>query len=168
MSKKSRKSQTEVIGLVVIVMIIAFALLFFTSRSFTKKPDTLKKYYSDTNMANKLLTSMMKTTVPDCKGSTIQDLYEDHVTVRAIKCKGMESEKYAQIAVNTILGETLEKWNVPYNYYVYQSSGSTLRAIPVFGPIEKCNTKTKEKQVASLAMPLNPGTMTVQLEICPE
>ena len=163
-----KKSQMEIIGLVVIVIIIIFGLLFFLSRALTKKPDTLKQMYTDSQLASNLLNSMARTNLPECNGATIEELYKDAATIKVIKCKKgsaeFTSQDYAKIATDAILSKTLIEWNRPYNLYVTQSTSGTKGA--VFYQDEKCTSK--EKQAAIKYIPLNPGTIMMQLEICNE
>ena len=49
--RKSRKSQTEMMGLVIVVILITLALLFVVSFIVLRKPSTLKKEYTQSELA---------------------------------------------------------------------------------------------------------------------
>ena len=64
MKKINTLAQTEVIGLVIIVIIVAMGMLFYVSYKTTdKREDTLYSQYTDNELATSFVNALLKTSV---------------------------------------------------------------------------------------------------------
>ena len=93
---KKKKSQMEIMGLVIIVILITLGLFFVVRFIITKQPSEIKKSYTQTEIAANILNSLLKTTSKDCYGMDVTQLLQDCAVYRdaetsQVKC---ENEQY--------------------------------------------------------------------------
>ncbi|MBU1204484.1 MAG: hypothetical protein KKE93_01085, partial [Nanoarchaeota archaeon] len=60
--KKNKKSQAEIVGLAIIVLLITMGLLFFVKFSILDKKDDIKGSFTDSELANNMVDVLLKTT----------------------------------------------------------------------------------------------------------
>lgn len=75
-AKISKKSQTEVLGLVIVVVLISFALLFAVVYIVSKPASTTRERYIKSELASNTLSTLLGTTT-DCNAYEIWELYAD-------------------------------------------------------------------------------------------
>ncbi|MDO8740231.1 MAG: hypothetical protein Q7J54_01510 [Candidatus Woesearchaeota archaeon] len=75
-AKLNKKSQTEVLGLVIVVVLITFALLFAVIYIFSKQGSTIRERYIKSELASNTLSTLLGTTT-DCNDYEIWELYAD-------------------------------------------------------------------------------------------
>lgn len=125
-TKTSKKGQTEIIGLVIIVMIITIAMLFylnFTTNTGNPNKKTLYQEYSYNELATSFVQSYLETYVSDCR-ATVEELIVDCGSLRGgrIRCGPQSScEKLKDITIE-IKNETLDVWDYPYGLQVKYSN----------------------------------------------
>ena len=90
--KKNKKSQAEIVGLAIIVLLITMGLLFFVKFGILDKKDDIKGSFIDSELANNMVDVLLKTTT-DCKGSSVTDLFQDYAAFNKIDCDGMNSHE---------------------------------------------------------------------------
>lgn len=165
-----KKSQMEIMGLVIIVILVSLAVLFVVQFIFLKESGTLKKTYTHTQLAANTLNAITKTTARSCKNQDLTQLLQDcaayNVQGGIIICDdGRRSCDYANDAIGEILSKTLNAWNKEYS--LIASIGST---DIVDYTTENCAPERKdiEKQTKIYPIPV-PGQsqpMTLRLDIC--
>ncbi len=111
------KGQIEIVGLLIIVLMVSFMLLFATRTILTPPLD---KSDERENLASNLLIGMLETS-SDCVGSMkISDLIEDSAKYQyygsgMIQCtNGKKSLQYVRDSLKIMLERTLGAWNMPY------------------------------------------------------
>ncbi|MBW2965812.1 hypothetical protein KY342_01770 [Candidatus Woesearchaeota archaeon] len=109
MIKRNKKSQVEIMGLIVIVILLAVAMIFILQFTISRRPTTIKTY-SHAEIAENTLTAMLQTTT-NCDGLTISELLK--------KCAEPipEYRGYCDCldrTVDDILSKTLDEWNIEY------------------------------------------------------
>ena len=167
---KSKKGQMEIMGLAIIVILISVAMLFTISFVVLKKPTAYKKEFTQTELASNMLSTMLKTTVPECNRMTIGELYEDC----AKTCEGsnvctdiMENSQSSCTYLNTntadILAKTLEEWHIDYYFKAETSLCGDGPLIPPLG-IE-CTGAKKHKEYA-LPIGASGQILFITLDIC--
>ena len=159
--KKSRKAQTETMGLAIIVVLVSVIMLFAIKFSVFKEPSETKKDYTHGEIASNLLGAMLKTTVQNCKGYSVTELLQDCGSKKSIDCEDGFADSCDTVGnvIQTIFHETLEAWNKDY----YFKAVSSLDANPILTEGNNC---PGEKRLRVYPIPLNPGTLVLELSIC--
>ncbi len=101
-----KKAQTEVMGMVVVVILIAVGLLFFIAFVVLRPQSELEQRVTTSVVASSTLNSLQYTTTT-CRGLNIQDLLLDCATRGAIVCDNEHSCSYVNRTIAYILDKTL-------------------------------------------------------------
>jgi hypothetical protein len=132
---EGRRGQFEIMGLAIIVVIIAFAILL--SLRFIKPSQTtdLKKDVTDSTLASNTLTVILKTTL-DCKDIDLKSLLQDCAEGVTNKeyCTPDDNDpcgKVKDIINKSILQKTLDVWKKDYTFSATVVGASQ----PIFPPI---------------------------------
>lgn len=135
---KSRRGQTELIGLVVIVIMLTLGMLFLAKFALQEEPE--KKIFTRKGLAYSTMSAVMKTELEcfDVPGSNdpneyeVQaDLLKDCANVRlvgggTIHCSGyIDSCDVLENEITLLLNSTLDEWHKNYVFRseVLQPSG---------------------------------------------
>ena len=156
-----RKSQTEMMGLVIVVILITLAMLFVVSFIVLRKPSTLKKQYTQSELAANTLYALLETTTP-CKDYdyTVRALFEDCALYNpgSVSCDGILSCEYVETVVDEIFDKTLRAWNINFEF----------TAIPTDIHFIHPNVNACRGEKRSQSQPITIGgiSMTFKLDIC--
>lgn len=156
--KKNKKSQAEIVGLAIIVILITIGLLFFVKFGILDKKDDVKSSFIDSELANNMVDVLLKTTT-DCKGSDIGDLLQDCTTFERFDCDGMNSCEKLNKTIDIIFGKTLKKWKKPYEFKAYR--GSDIEIKKSYG---NYNRNSAKKQGIAV-IPTDMGNLFITLDI---
>ncbi|MBI2128634.1 hypothetical protein HYU07_00195 [Candidatus Woesearchaeota archaeon] len=112
-ARLNKKSQTEVLGLVIVVVLISFVLLFALVYIISKPASTTRERYIKSELASNTLSTLLGTTT-DCNNYEIWELYADCAKSSAhISClRGAATEdscQHVNFIVTDILDETLKQ-----------------------------------------------------------
>ncbi len=110
----NKRSQMEIMGLIVIVILVVVAMIFVIQFTVLREPETVKEY-SDSEIANNMLTSLLQTTT-ECHGLTITDLLKDCAGTEDIRCDGVKSCAYLNQTIDYLFSNTLDIWGRNYNF----------------------------------------------------
>jgi len=156
--KKNKKSQAEIVGLVIIVLLITIGLLFFVKFVVLKEPSDTKNTFINSELANNMLDVLLRTTT-DCKESSVSDLFQDCATFKKIDCDGLDSCEKVNETIEWILTGSLDKWSKQYEFRAY---------IPDNDPISsygKCATNA-DRESKTYPIPTDWGTLFIKMDIC--
>jgi len=168
--KMFKKSQMEIMGLALVVILISLGLLFAVK--FTAlKPATsgARQAYTKTVKAANMLNTLLKTTSLDCPGgATITQLIQDCATagVSQINCDdgtGSTEDSCAhvkRIIGDGIFGATFVEWGQDF-YFTVKKGGISVVGIPPVGT--EC---TGAKEHKDQPIPIPGELVTVTLELC--
>lgn len=137
--KFGKKSQTEIVGLLIIVIILSLALLFVIKAMFLKKNPEITQTYETRKLTSAFVNALFQTTSGCTGDTTIQDLLIDCAknpfSGGSITCSnGQDSCVYVNETIAIILQETIDSWGYSTGYefvavappnqeIVYYSSG---------------------------------------------
>ena len=161
-----RKSQTEMMGLVIVVILITLALLFVLSFVVLRKPTELKKQYTQSEIAANTLNALIHTTTictggPDCKkiGRLLKNCAENPVTGGTCYCPDdFTSCGYAETVINEIFDKTLTAWNIQFEFTAAVPGATVIHILEGY-----CKG---EKRSQSEFIPTDAGILTAKLDIC--
>jgi len=156
--RKNKKSQAEIVGLVIIVLLITIGLLFFVKFVVLKEPSDVKKTFVHSELASNMVKVLLETTT-DCKESSVKALLQDCAAFKRINCDGIYSCEKVNDTIGIILTNTLEEWNKQYEFRAY---------IPGNDPISsygKCAPRA-DRESTTYPIPTDMGTLFVKMDIC--
>lgn len=163
-----RKAQTEIIGLVIIVMIITIAMLFYVS--YKAQPEntakkTLYQKYAYNELATSFAHSFLETYVDSCQ-ATIEELIVDCGSLRGgrIRCGFISSCDELEMLSADILNKTLDEWDYPYGFSLKMSSSKNVTIVR-----HNCTTDTVGRGTPGVFLvPYypSPGVARLELGIC--
>jgi len=159
-----KKSQMEIMGLVIIVILITLGLFFIVRFMIARQPSEIKLSYTRTETAANILNSLLKTTSEDCYGMTVKDLLVDSAenmySNNHVICEnGENSTAYVLNIIEQVFDETLIKWG-DQNFDFRATVGST----PILNSTH--NGCPGEKEAKQFYIPTDVGLMTINLEVC--
>ncbi|MFH1849439.1 MAG: hypothetical protein ABH879_04605 [archaeon] len=159
-----KRAQTELLGLAVVVLLISVGMLFIVRFSMQTEPSDAKKSFTHSEMASNILSTLLKTNIPDCSKTTVTELFQDCATTPRIDCIGpggasLDSCAYLEAQLPALFGRTLGSWNKEYEFTAKRSDAD------VIGPIAEGDC-SGEKQSKIFPIPLHPGTLMLRLDIC--
>ncbi len=73
----NRKSQMEMLGLALVVMLISIAMLFVVRFMVFDTPDEAKTDYTETELASNFISTLLETTASNCRDLTFTELFQD-------------------------------------------------------------------------------------------
>jgi len=154
-----KKSQAEIIGLVIIILLITIGLLFFVRFVVLNPKQDAKGSYVDSELASNMINVLLKTTT-DCKKSSMTELFQDCAGFKRIECNdGMDSCAKIQQVSGEIFNKTLEEWRKPYSFKAYIIGGATID--------ERGNCSANADRVSkTYPVPTDRGTLFITLDIC--
>ncbi len=155
-----KKSQAEIVGLVIIVLLITVGLLFFVKFVVLNDSDSdPKKNYVDSELASNMINVLLKTTT-DCKKSSMTELFQDCAGFQRIECNdGMDSCSKIQQVSRNIFNNTLDEWKKQYNFKAYTVGGDTIENI------DRCRPRS-DRVSKTYPIPTDRGTLFITLDIC--
>ncbi|MBU0757648.1 MAG: hypothetical protein KKF44_06265 [Nanoarchaeota archaeon] len=168
-----KKSQMEIFGFVIIVILVTMGLIFMITSKFKKEKSTSESYLS-TDVGQNLLNSMLKTntisklTLADC----IRDIVE---TDNKCTAEGIDSSRtYVKSKIESVLDKTMKEWGKNYKFSITQNMGGSQVEIKSaddgisLDPIEGndgCLPLDEREAPGIQFLPATP-TIVVKLEIC--
>lgn len=156
---KNKKSQMEILGLAIVVVLILVATIFVVRFLVVKAPTEYRKGFVSAELASNMLNTFLHTSAKDCSQLSMTELLQDCAQAMAITCdNGQESCKFVESIANEIFSQTLDKWNINYEFSAYTDVNS---------PFIKLGKSCKaEKRSKLYPIPINAGTMYAKLDIC--
>lgn len=128
-----KRSQMEIIGLVVIIILISLGMLFMAK--FALDSDSKKKVFTRKGLAYSTMSAIMKTTIEeqDCSTGYTQwvqpqigkdlledcaknEVYAENNGYSLYKCSGMHSCLFLEQTIFQLLNSTLGTWNKNYEF----------------------------------------------------
>ena len=154
-----KKSQMEILGLAIVIVLILVATIFIVRFLVIKAPVDYRKGFVSAELASNMLNTFLKTAANECSQLTMTELLQDCGQGRGIACdNGMDSCMFAESAARQIFEETLDKWNMKYEFLAYTNINSPLVKIG-----KPC---AAEKRSKLFPIPISAGTMYTKLDIC--
>jgi hypothetical protein len=167
LSRKNRgkRSQMEIMGLMIVVILLIVGVLFAVKFIVLKKPSDTRQIYSRTQMASNLAMGMLGSSTAMCKGTTVADLLKDcALPYSSITCNDPSSSTSCAYVNNTLtqmLNNTVLKWNSKVEVKAWVSKDDYIFEYR----INVCNDK-KPGESETLFLPTKAGTLSFKVFIC--
>lgn len=171
-----RKSQTEIMGLAIIFVIIIFGILL--SMVLLKPKESVRPDIMDSTLASNMLNVILKTTL-ECKDIDLKTLLQDCAegTTNKAYCSPTDiypCPKVTKIINESLLQKTLDVWKKEYTFQAkvigYDEDLITITNTEMIGDTPKCYQDTTRYDTViyeSYPVPLRDGkTMEITLSIC--
>ena len=171
----NKKSQTEIMGIVIIVILFSIGLLFAIKYVVLKPQTDVKKSFLQAELSSNTLNAMLYTNVKECGTADMRDLFKDCGGLSPeIDCEPLgspfnegipDSCYYLNQTITNILNQTLNVWRVAYLFTTNNNIGEPLASIgEITGNIE-C-TLEQEGRPQEFQLPTSSGTLRILLKVC--
>ena len=119
-----KKSQMEIMGLAIIVILISIGLLFYVTFIVGEEPDNIKKDYEPSAIGSNFINTLLNTNAPECANTQFDTLFIDCSTNKRIgqigggniPCGAKYSCLYLQEKVEELLEDTLGEIGYEYQF----------------------------------------------------
>ena len=156
---KNKKSQMEILGLAIVVVLILVATTFVVRFLLLKTPTDYRKGFVSAELASNMLNTFLKTSAKDCSQQTMTELLQDCAQGKSTICdNGQDSCQFVESTARDIFSKTFDKWNMKYEFLAYADINSPL--------IKIGNRCPAEKKSKVFPIPISRTTMYTQLSIC--
>ena len=156
-----RRSQMEIFGLVLIIILVTLGLLFAVV-VMTRPSDTGVSYVKESMMASNFLNTMLSTSAIGCGSRTVRNVLQDcgASSTPSICANGMNTCEFAKDIISQMLSSTLGKWGKDYHFFIEGPAG--LKSVNI-----KTADCTGEIEGASRPEKVTPALdMVVNLRVC--
>ncbi|MBI2647081.1 hypothetical protein HYW99_01270 [Candidatus Woesearchaeota archaeon] len=158
----NKKSQMEILGLAIVVVLILVATIFVVRFVAFKKPTDYRKGFVSSELAYNTVNTFLKTTASECSQLSMTELLRDCAQARSITCNNIErynSCKYFNETAKIILRDTLINWSMNYEFLVYIDPNQPLIKLGAVCRGEK-------KSSTPWPTPIGSGNVYTKLDIC--
>ena len=155
-----RKSQMEILGLAVVIVILLTGIVIFAKIGPYKKTETRNDFISS-ELASNMINTFLKTSARDCSQLTMSELLYDCARGTELICNdsaNSDSCEYVKFTADDIFKITFGQWKVNYQFLAYVDINS-----PLVESGQKCQG---EKTSKIFPLPVSTGNMFVKLDIC--
>jgi hypothetical protein len=155
----TKRSQMEIMGLAIVVILFTIGMLFVVKLNIGKKPTGYKAEFTREQLVSNTLNALLNSNARDCSGMSISELLQDCGQVNPqVYCNGVVSCQYVKNTAEEIFSKTLDKWNYKYHFLVYFPDEE-----PIIELGEKCigDTKSETFPISTPTKPLN-----TRLDLC--
>jgi len=163
---RNKKSQVEIIGLLIIVIMVVMVVFIVISFKLKSQPETIHKNYMNDQMSASFLLALLDSG-SKCTGSvSLREVIEDCATVRRFSCLGgLDSCTYINESIPYILNNTLDLWGV---YYKFTMNHASFEKYDNFTFSQGCGPNSQVYKVVPQIIPLwpNPNDVKVEMKIC--
>jgi len=158
---KKRKSQMEIMGLAIVVVLIVLGMLFAVRFFINKEPAEFKSRFTHKQLAQNIVTAFLNTKTESCHGMSITELLQDCGQSTSVICEDgtTGSCEYVENVAGSILSQTLVQWNLNYYFKVYFSDGNT-------NLFELGSSCTGESEPGWGYTPASTRTIYTRLDVC--
>ncbi|MFH1439782.1 MAG: hypothetical protein ABIG89_04395 [Candidatus Woesearchaeota archaeon] len=181
MKNKHKKSQTEIMGLMIIVVIITLVVLFVVSVVYFKPTDDFLESYIQKDLSASIIGAMLKTDSGCTKDTTIEDLLIDMVRAgggstitcnldmleqrysNMDACKDINMGDDAAVCAISLISESLKEMGRPFHLKI---KAGTLKIIPDIKHLEEEFARAKSVEVTPYTLPIYPTDEVLEIWLC--
>ena len=157
-----KKSQMEILGLAIVVVILLVGIAIFAKIRQNKQPDSRNDFISS-ELASNMINTFLKTSAKDCSQLTMSELLYDCARGTELICNDAANSNscdYVKLTADDIFQKTFDKWKIKYEFLAYTDINSPLVKVNSGEPCKG------EKTSKTFPLPVVTGNMFVKLDIC--
>lgn len=155
----NKKSQIEIMGLAIVVILVIIGMLFVVRFVVIRKPAEFKAEFTQTQLATNMLNAFLNSDTKSCSGMSITNLLQDCAQAQSFICDdGKGSCVYVRDAAKEIFSKTLEEWKLDYYFLVYFQGESPI--------IKLGNECAGDKKSKIFPVPTSTRSIYTKLDIC--
>lgn len=161
--KFSRKSQMEILGLAIVVILMLIGTFFVVRFLVFKTPSDYRKGFLSSELASSMINVFLRIDDNACS-QPMADLVRNCMESGSVCCgdcesgSGINSCMFVENAANDIFSRTLEEWKYKYEFLIYQDAYN-----PKIIRGSKC---VGERKSESYSISSSSGPIYVKLDIC--
>ena len=159
---KTRKSQMEMFGIAIVVVLLALGMLFAVRFVLLKPQENIKQSFTQKEIAQNFIEVLVKTNAPGCNNVDFMELFYDCANYNNIQCNDngiVDSCDFLKTKIQLIFANTLEEWKTPYKFEVKKDN---MRFKDFYFNYSECIESKRGYQPVSLF----PGTLDIILDVC--
>jgi len=157
--KPLKKSQMEIMGLAIVVILLVVGMTFVIRFMLSKEAVDYKKQFSQAEIATNTLNTFLRMDSDECSGLSMTELLQDCSYNGNILCENnMNSCEYANKTAILVFNQTLDVWNMAYEFRAYKDSKN-----PLMTHGKPCPGSKKSK---TFPIPTSSGTLFVSMDVC--
>jgi hypothetical protein len=175
-NSRNRKSQMEIMGLMIVVILLIVGVLFAIKFVVLKKPAAVRETFSRTQMASNMGLAMMASTTANCRGTAIKDLLIDcaewpenggTITCDPDPDTGISrmSCDYVNSTMFNIFNQTFNEWGVRYYFIADTGKYDKIEQHLFYFSNRGCE-KGMPGESESFFLPTSRGLLTLKIFIC--
>ena len=157
---RMKKAQTEIMGLAIVVILVILGGTFAIRYILTRDPIDYKETFTQSELASNMLNTFLETDA-EC-GYKMAEILRKCSQGSGTKCDGKSYCDYFQNAATAVFGETLEKWNMDYEFRVFHGNEPS----NILSGLKLGTECPREKESKTFPIPTTSGTLSVRLDIC--
>jgi len=155
-----KKAQVEIMGLAIIVVLIVLGMIFVLKFRIADEPIQYKEQFTQAKLASNTVASLLRVT-SNCNGLSMTQLLQNcsqNPADSQVICFGESSCSFFEDASRQIFSETLEKWNVDYEFTVFNKDDNPF--------ISLGRTCLSDKKSKLFPIPTENEIVFVKMDIC--
>ena len=169
-----KKAQSEIVGLMIIVVIITIGMLFYLSyatiQSEENTNDNIRKEFVDNELSMSFVQTLIRTNVEDCNNLPLDLLIKEcGLNREIIDCGGIPPCSIVEEVLISVRAETLEKWD-RYYFLAIDYGKTSVKGVVDLGTGDNCKPGTTVGIRAPGIQPIpyypESGTAYLQLALC--
>ena len=158
-----KKSQLEIMGLAVIVILISLIILFVVRFVVLKEPSQVRKEYTEFDVSYSFINTLVNTNIPNCSDVSFKELFQDCALSQIIDCNGNTSCQYIKFELPRILNKTLGIQKINYEFISYIGDNESDQII---NPIKGGENCTSYKKAAPQPLSARGQIINLNLYVC--
>ncbi|MBI5392788.1 hypothetical protein HZA96_02870 [Candidatus Woesearchaeota archaeon] len=157
-----KKSQTEIMGLLIIFIILSLIIMFTVSKVFFKKPSKVLDEYNQQQLSSSMISAFLKTSSFCLQDTDMEDLIvavaknnlmqcdsEYQSSIPNLQCKDISKiDDYLRCALKASFDNSLGQFNMPYQLNMKVTIGDSAGIEPFITLPEETDEKYAEKMKA--------------------
>jgi len=165
----AKKSQMELLGLAIVIVLIILATIFVARFIVTKDKDSERKSYVDSEQALSTIKALISTNT-ECNGLTVSEIMSKCFEGNSqVYCGGTlgspNSCEYAKLQIEAMFAGTFDEWNRDYEFLFYGQDSNSKNEIKL-NEGECLGRSRKRREGSTYYLPTNLGTANIELYIC--
>lgn len=165
-----RRGQTEIFGLVVVVLLVSLLLLLVLSYVISNQGTDARQTYTDDQLGINFMKSLLSTTIPHCRSVTFDDVLIDCFSSQTLQCTDMGGQPVANSCtfieefVPYVLENSLDAWGKDYELTFSDRAGHHSSMDFISTP-NNCNS-AENVYASDLVLPAITTTVIMSIRIC--